>query len=167
MSSIQTSMQNYLSAAYEGQRAPSPGDLVVTKMAQSAIDAGQGVKQGTADEQCDLPSASGDVTGLPNLGIAIYDESLPNAWPPGTSNCYPAGQAVSILRRGRIWVYVEEAVTPASTPYMRYASGAGGSKVGRFRASADTATAAAFPGSRFVTSAGAGALALLEINLPQ
>ena len=104
------------------------------------------------------------MTGLPFLGVTIYDPSKDVAWPPGTTVPYPIGQAVSIMRKGRVWVWTEEAVTPASTPYCRYAAGAGGTVIGRFRASADTATAAAVPGARFMTTAGAGSLVLLEIE---
>lgn len=163
--SRQTSMTNNPGKAYEGLREAADSDVVVSYVAQAALDAGQGVVQGTADNQCTLPAAAGDVTGLPNLGIASYDPSKPNNWPAGVANAYPIGQVVNVLRKGRVWVYVEEAVTPASTPYERHTTGSF-TKIGRFRASNDTNTAAAFPRARFVTSAGIGGLALLEINLP-
>jgi hypothetical protein len=139
---------------------------IISKVAQAALQAGQGVIQGTADEQAQLPAASGDITGLPFLGVAVYDPSKMTNWPSGNTTAYPAGQAVGILRKGRVWVYTEEAVTPADAPYCRYASGGGGSVLGRFRKSADSSSAAALPSgkARFMTTAGAGSLVLLELS---
>jgi hypothetical protein len=79
----------------------------------------------------------------------------------------PPKYAVSVLTKGRIYVVVEEAVTPASAVFVRFAAGVGGTQLGAFRASADTATASAAPaGWRYRSSAAIGGIAELELNLP-
>lgn len=115
---------------------------------------------GDADGTIRAPAATGEVTAFNPRGITIYEASSPN-------NPYAIGDMVSLLKRGRIWVAVEEAVTPASTPFVRFAAGGGGTVLGGFRASADTATAVALPGAKYLTTqATIGGLALLEVNFP-
>lgn len=115
---------------------------------------------GDADNTVRAPAATGEVTGFNPRGVTIYEASSPN-------NPYAIGDVIGLLKRGRIWVATEEAVTPASTPFVRFAAGAGGTVLGAFRASADTATAVALPGAKFVsTQATPGGLVLLEINIP-
>ena len=101
------------------------------------------------------------------LGIAVHspanEQSLVGTPNPG----YKITKAMSILRRGRVYVRVEEAVTPASVPHVRFEAGGGGTRLGAFRASTDTATAEPLGAEfRFKTAAGAGELAVLEISLP-
>ena len=65
-------------------------------------------------------------------------------------------------------VIVEEDVTPDDDVFFRH-SGAGASPeaIGRFRTDADTANADQVNSARWLTSAVAGGLAVLGINLPQ
>lgn len=168
--SIQTSMTTTPAAAYAGmvsETVPGFKDLISKVSANASITNGVFVIQGASDDgECDLPSASGDVTaGIKGLGVAIFDPTLMTTWPPGTTSPYPVGQAVAVLRRGRIWVAVEEAVNAGDQAYVRYSSGGGGTQLGAFRKSADTATAAALKGSRYMTTTTGAGLALLEINL--
>jgi hypothetical protein len=79
---------------------------------------------------------------------------------------YAVGDAVNLLSRGRIYVPVDQTVTPADTPHLRYTAGAGASVVGSFRKDTDSGKAMALTGCRFVQGATAGGLAILEINLP-
>jgi len=72
---------------------------------------------------------------------------------------------VPVRRLGRIWVLVEEAVSNGNQAYVRFASGAGGSQLGAFRKSADTATAAALPNAYYRSNALAAGYAVLELQL--
>jgi hypothetical protein len=102
------------------------------------------------------------------LGIAIQDHTLPQASPVANGGI-PQNFMGSLVSRGEVWVQVEQAVTPSSPVFTRFnAVGATGTNpaVGRFRTDADTARAVAVPNARFLTSAAAGGLALLEINIP-
>jgi hypothetical protein len=163
---FQTSVSQDPAKAYEGQVENPESAEIITKVAEAALDSGLGCKQGADDKGCLGVSGATDVTGRGFLGITIYDPSKCPTWPSGVTKPYPIGQLVSILRRGRIWVFVEEAVTPASAPFCRITANGGNTVLGRFRASADGGNAEAMSASRFVTSAGAGGLALLEVNLP-
>jgi hypothetical protein len=68
-------------------------------------------------------------------------------------------------RRGRIWVLAESDLARWTNPFVRFASGAGGTSLGGFRADADTATAAVNTNIIVLTDALAGNLVLLEIDL--
>lgn len=147
-----------------------PGELADTgftdklsRLLTVAASAGLAVvfKAGDKDSQVRPPDATGQVTG-PNLsGVVIYDPAAVNA--PNA-----IGDSVSVLKRGRIWVSVEEAVTPASPVFIRFAAGTFPT-LGAFRASADTSTAVAVPNGamKFITTqATIGGLVLVEVNLP-
>ncbi|HSN27178.1 MAG TPA: hypothetical protein VLT45_12860 [Kofleriaceae bacterium] len=169
---VQTTIQQDPNIAYEGMVSESnPFGLdIITKIVQTAtgVSAGRFCAQGTADNQCVLPGASTDITGPAALGFAIYDPSKPTNWPPSaTTVAYPQGQACPLLRKGRIWVVTEQAVTPADPVYVRYAAGSF-SVLGRVRKDADTASAAALGTgvAKFCTTqATIGGLVLVEINL--
>lgn len=102
------------------------------------------------------------------LGVLIQDHTHPQATPIANGGV-PSNAMASIVSQGEVWVQVEQAVTPSSPVFARFnAAGATGTNpaVGRFRIDADTARAVAVPNARFLTSAAAGGLALLELNLP-
>lgn len=136
------------------------------RVAEVAIQAGLFVCQGTADGQCKLPTSSGECAK--GLGIApafpANDSRFPSGGTPGVT--YQIGDTVEAVI-GQAWVTVEEAVNAQDAVYVRYDTGSGGSQKGAFRKSADTSTAAAVTGARYLTSASAGGLALVAINLPQ
>jgi hypothetical protein len=78
---------------------------------------------------------------------------------------YAATDPVPVLRRGRIYVTVEQAVTSDDLVYVRII--ASGTYVrGGFRKDADTDKAARWTAANYVTSAAAGGVAVVEINLP-
>lgn len=162
---IQTTVSNDPTIAVEGMFAEGGPRDIISKKAAVAIMNGRFVTQGTADDQCKLPTVTGDVTGKP-LGLAVYDASLTPAWPASTGEPYPIGSGVSILRKGRAWVKVEEAVAPFDPVFVRFAAGGGGTALGAFRKSADTATAVQLPGAVYLTTALANGLAVVEFNLP-
>lgn len=133
---------------------PNAGNIPFGRfVAQSAINPGR----------CYLPVASTDITSIKSAaGVAVRSDSIEN----GDDEGYPLNEAVEVLSAGVVWVPVEEAVTPASDVYVRYAARGLNTELGTFRTDSDSSTAAALPSARWLTSAGAGELALLEINLP-
>lgn len=82
-----------------------------------------------------------------------------------------AGDMLSILRRGVIWVVTETAVTAAnlylpSQVKMRVLASGGNTQLGAFRgptADADADSTATVVGARWLSAASAGGLAMLEI----
>lgn len=165
MTTLQTSADFDFPLSAPGVLKGSPIS-VHTRVAEVAIQAGVFVCQGTGDGQCKLPAASGDVAK--GLGIApafpTNDSRFPAGGSPGVT--YQIGDKVEAVT-GQVWVIVEEAVAPMDDVFIRYADGSGGTQKGAFRSSADTSTAAALTGARYLTTAAIGGLALVEINLPQ
>jgi len=71
----------------------------------------------------------------------------------------------SFMRRGRVWVEVEEAVTPASVVRVRVVADTEG-PVGRFADTADTGKTVVLKSARFLgTTTAAGQLVLVEFDL--
>lgn len=79
---------------------------------------------------------------------------------------YAQEDAVNVVTKGRVYVLVDQTVTPTDTPYVRYTAGAGNSVRGSFRKDADTDKAVVASRCRFLEGATAGGFALLEVNLP-
>lgn len=112
------------------------------------------------DDFCRLPRLSTDLSGNLALGIAHRDSSkAPNA------NGYADGSIIPILRKGRVWMIAEDAVSAGGAVYVRYSAGAGEYQ-GAVRSDADGSDAAVLSGARFYSSAGAGELVIVELNLP-
>lgn len=116
---------------------------------------------GDKDLQIRATAATGEVTDNRARGVTVFMPFAPNA-PNAVGDC------ITYMKKGRIWVNVEEAVTPASPVFVRFAAGAFPT-LGAFRASDDTASAVALPNgsAKYITAqATIGGLALLELNLP-
>lgn len=160
----QTSYAVNMSAAFAGMLYDiDPTKDVMSYLANAAIPFGVCVKRVSGqDGQCDLPGSAGD--DLVGVAIASMTKEVPLGGGTQTVG-YAQFDSVPVLRHGRIYVAVEESVTPASSVFVRYASGAGGSQLGAFRASADTSTAVAWTKARFLSSASAGGIVVLEINI--
>lgn len=102
-----------------------------------------------------VPAASGDVTGIYSAaGIVLSDNYVAGG---RTSSAAKAPHMVNIMRKGRVYVPVLEAVTRQTQAYVNYATG-------QFTAVGGT-NAAALNGAVFITSASAGNLAIVEINI--
>lgn len=142
----------------------------------SAIRYGAAVVQGTNDNQARYPD-SADVLGNGAVtakfrGIVIREHvreggraALASPVGDGETSYANAGETLSLATTGRIWAIAEAAVTPNDPVFYRHASGAGGSLLGALRNDADTATANEIQNARWVTSAGAGELAVIELSV--
>lgn len=167
---MQTAYTQALAVGRAGMLADNgPRDVISKNASASVVPFGVAVVQGAADNECALPAASTDVTGQGKLlGLALVDMSVESQALGGSQTVpeYLQGQMVAVLKKGRAWVTVEEAVTPASPVFVRFATGTG-TQLGAFRASADTATAVQAAGWRYITTqATPGGLAQVELNLP-
>lgn len=121
---------------------------------------------GLSDDRAHLPQATGDITTVGSFaGIAVHTHAVEQN-KGGINNLgYEPQSAMSLMRRGRVYVEVEDAVVKGGLPFVRFVAAAS-EQLGAFRSDADTSDAVALPNARFVTSAGAGELAIVEINLP-
>lgn len=82
---------------------------------------------------------------------------------------YPVREAINVMRRGRCAVRVLDAVTPLSQVFVQHTGVDAGKFRGAANASATALTGAAGTingGIAFASSAPAGGLAILDINLP-
>ena len=137
-------------------------DVVSAVNNTQAVPFGVAMVQGTLDNECHLPASAGDLAKT--LGVSVLVQTKEQALVTSIVN-YPVGSDVSILRKGRVWVQVEEAVVAFSPVFVRFAAGSG-TQLGAFRASADTATAGQISGCVYRSSAAAGGFAVVEFNLP-
>lgn len=169
---MQTTYQKIPDPSFQGMLADN-GLHDVASAAYEAKAAGSapfgvGMVVGSSDAQCALPSGANDVF----LGVAAHRFIA-----PGTvgSNAFTGEQGiedtqtVDALRKGRIWVVVEDAVDPGDSVFVRHtANGAGKLQLGAFRG-ADNDGGKAIDVSAFCawrsTTTGAG-LAVLEVNAP-
>lgn len=119
----------------------------------------------TSDQAVRLPTASGDVTGFAGKGVVLADNYAKIARTDASGNpSHRARTMIPVMRKGHVYVIVEEAVTEGQQAFVRYA--AGGLGLGSFRASTGTSEAAALPAAVYIRSASANGLAVLELNLP-
>lgn len=117
-----------------------------------------------ADNECRLPTAAADI-GDRTFGVAAGDHGLQGDCCEPFAG-YPDGSAISVLRKGTIWVICEDALTTVGKDvYVRYAAGSGGSELGSVRSDADGSTAAILNGASFRGKCEAGGLVKLELNL--
>jgi len=115
----------------------------------------------TADDSstCELPDATGEVTGGRTVGIALR--------PASGATSYASGETVTIGTNGEFWVVAEDTgVIAGINPFVRFAD-AGTYGLGSIRVDADTSDAVALPNA-VVTSdtVSAGDLVRVWINGP-
>jgi hypothetical protein len=129
---------------------------------------------GSFDFAVRSPRLTGDITGGLQFGVVLraYDnEQLPASVGSSydTAITLDAHYVHNVLRSGRVLVKVEQAVVKGTdSVFVRFASGSGGTVLGSFRKDADTSTAVALPAgsAKWLTSASANGLAVLELNRP-
>jgi hypothetical protein len=129
----------------------------------TSIAYGLFVKKGTADNQFKLPTAAADKI----IGVLAHTHSINTLGLGAADEPIALKDVVNVLTRGAVYVYVEEAVTPADPVYVRIADGvadAERTQKGAVRKSSDTNTAVLVRGARFLSSAAADELALVEFD---
>lgn len=106
------------------------------------------------------------VTAADFVGVCQYEAGKEPAETDATATPaeYADGATLPILDEGQIYVTTEEACDPTSTVYVRIGAGSGGSQMGAFRASADSATAVALSNCRYARVSGVGGLNVLEVR---
>lgn len=158
-----TSVKQAIGAAIAGMLADTKLveiDSFVSEEASAEIPFGVMVKQGTADNGALKLTATSNKL----VGLVVHDHSYAKDTELGSTGLKPK-TTLRVMTKGRAWVTVEEAVTPASAVKVRAV--AGGSEVaGAFRDTADSTDCidiSAF--ARYLTTAGAGELALLDLDM--
>lgn len=144
---MQTTYDEKMDVAVVGQLVDCTNRRVESKYAEGAIDAGDAVQIGTADDQ--VLTATTAV-----YGVAIQHPTLTMSDDTGLA-AYAEFDGVSLLTNGRIWVAVDGAVAIGGQAYWDVAAQAFNS----------TATDNFIVnGGKFVTSTSGAGLAILEIK---
>jgi hypothetical protein len=152
-------------AAFEGQIADSAFGDVVSRLAEGAVPFGKFVCLGTnKDTQCKLPAAAADITDVKKrLGVSVRSHAIESA-PAVALPTYPDKAEVSVLKKRRIYVKVEQAVVATDDVYVRFV--AGGNGLGSFGNTAGAGPdRALLADARYVKAAGANEMAILELDL--
>lgn len=171
----QTSYAEQFTVGQLGQLADQGFTDKVSRYSAAVIPFGRLVALDTNPGKVKLPAAATDILDAnsesrPVEGIVIstqaIQEQATNTLGVANANvpAYPIGYNFSVLRKGRVWVWAEEAVTPADQVFVRHTA-AGNNKPGNFRQDADTANAALLKGARFMSTTTGAGLVLVEINL--
>lgn len=159
---IQTSFASAPARGIAGDYASAEDPRVtISRLAEVAIAQGLVVTQGTAPPaesyghpgQCKIPTSEAEVTAA--LGVALRNLAKEGA-------DYAAEDAVSIARKGVVWVYCEDAVDYGDPVYVRVTAGVG-ETAGMVRSDGDSGDAFVLPGAEFretITGAGLVPVAL-------
>lgn len=118
-----------------------------------------------------VAKVSGDANGVEQpdsgsaviAGVACRDQA--QEYDSGNENSFPALSNVPVMRRGQVYVYCEEAVTPDDDVYVRHTANGGLTILGAFRTDSDSSNALALTTARFLTSASSGGYAVLDLNI--
>lgn len=141
--------------AVAGMQADMNPSEINSYNATVALDFGLMVSKVAGDDDgAELPTAS----TADMIGVTVRDLTK-------VSGDYQIGDAASVMKKGKVYVKVEEAVTPDDDVFVRFANGAGGTVKGIFRTDADTATAVQVTNAKFMTSADAGGVAVIDLSL--
>jgi hypothetical protein len=115
----------------------------------------------TSEGKAAHPSA----TGQKPLGVVMHSHATVSK-EDGLDAGYATKETANVLRKGYIWVVIEETVAIGDAVFFRHTAGGGGTKLGAFRNDADTATADAITNARWVKGGTqAEGIALLELGI--
>jgi len=151
--------------AYEGQRVDLGNTDIHSFLAEgSAIGFGKFVVLGTdAETQAILPAVSADITDAKKVaGVVVRSLTLENPL-SGNAGEHAEKDMMSVIRKGRIYVKMEEAFDPTDAVYVRYA--AGGNGVGSCGVSTGTSERALLANARILNSGSADELAVIDLSL--
>lgn len=167
---IQTTFNQYFNPAKLGEIYDNRTKVAESYIAEDLIRFGQAVVVGTdPDRQVLTPSATGEV--FMGISVALWQiEQQLTTYPTTSSGLYPAKSVAGILRRGAIWVRVNQDVEINDPVYFVF-SDADSTKIGNFRKDdgvvlPGSEIADLIPYAIFRKAAKAGELAVVEINMP-
>jgi len=81
---------------------------------------GHFVTKGTEDDEVRAPTASGDITDVKlGRGVVVRTQAIESNDDSDDPH-YSIGETINVLRKGRVWVQVENAVTPEDAVYVRH-----------------------------------------------
>lgn len=159
---MQTQVDVFMNPGLPGQVADIGPSDIVTRINAGAAAQGFGVfvTAGPVQGQALPPALAVDITGIGALGVVVRSHTQPR------TEGYQPTDPMPVMKKGRIWVTVEDAVAAEAAAFVRFVIGVPGQVLGAFRSNVDGGNAAALPNAKFVTTqAVAGGLALLDLNI--
>lgn len=173
MSLPQTSYSNVPSEALLGKVDQCSDEDKISRVASEALPYGVFVFQNAAPGSTGLSpgtvkkivDAKADMVGI--LGVSVYEAARSPYTAPGTAYDsggadYASGEDVAILRRGRIWMWTENAATQGNAVYVR-CTAASGKPNGQVR-DGTAANFVAHGTAVFMTSTSGAGLVLVEVK---
>ena len=171
--SFQIDYPETMGAAYPGMLVVK--GFVASYSAETPVRYGAAVAlaeaTGDGERQCVMIDAANDTF----LGVAIREhvrqgDLAPLATKDGDGETFyvPATDTVSVLRRGQIWVVADVDLTPSDPVFVVHEGNAGDTTPrGNFAKTIapNGGVAVAVPNARYMTTAVAGEVILLELNL--
>jgi hypothetical protein len=167
----QTAYLNEPTVPGVGVLADNGDNDVVSRYSAAVIPFGRFLSYNAAEGKVKLPAAAGDLDAVDLEGVAVATQAIEDQ-PVNTLGvadadvpAYPNTMAINVLKRGRIWVYSEQAVTPLLAVFVRHTA-SGDDKPGNFRVDIDTANAVDISAkARWVSVTTAAGMALLDLRL--
>ncbi len=155
---VQTSYDSEHAEGFVGQFADLQLTNVFSRSVETAeIDFGLAVVRGTADDQCILPSA----TGQSFLGITA--RTIAGTADTAGDRKYQVGESANILDEGVIYAICEDGCVPGDDVFFRHTTGTG-TVIGALRTDADTATADQIPNAVWETTTAAGEIGRVKFK---
>lgn len=142
--------------------AGAPHDIVSRANIVDDIPFGVAVADIAGDEgTIQLPASSGaKICGIAQRSLTVEENAA------SVENAYPAKSMCAVVKKGRVWVTVEKAVTVDDSVFVRHTANGGNTQKGAFRDDNDSGNALQITNARFITSTSGAGLAVVEINLP-
>lgn len=153
----QTSVTLYGDAAFNGMLADLSDNDIGSFAAEGVVAIGRTVRRGTNREKQVVQSTTAVGQGALVFGVALHDHAR-EATAQGVAQ-YATTEAVSVLRRGRVWVQTNDAVVAGSVANLHLATGTFTDEAVGAGIEALTLVQA-----RFETSTTAAGLAIVELK---
>ena len=120
---MQTEFNRYPELGQAGLLADNGPKDMLSRAAEGVLPFGRFCTLGTdKDLQVKLPSQATDITTALNaMGVSVLDQRYVQN-PALLSAGLADKESLDVLRKGRIFVQVDQAVTPSSAVYVRYAA---------------------------------------------
>jgi hypothetical protein len=163
---MQTTYSNVPGAAFAGMLGDSKPADILSRALGGSVNVGFGLmlEYGATPTTEAAPLADGATLG-DLVGVTVHRHTQDRASLTGTHGITP-NSTMDLLRKGRVWVVVEEAVTPGDAVFVRHTA-AGLEVKGAFRNDADGGDAVDISTkARWESTTTGAGIALLDLNLP-
>lgn len=152
--------------SYAGMLADSGNNDIISRALGGAADSPFGVMVAYGADpakECVAPADGAAIAAL--MGVTVHKHTPDRASLSGTEGLTPDSM-VDVIRKGRVVVVVEEAVTPGDAVFVRHTA-AGAEVKGAFRTDADGGDAVDISTkARWESTTTGAGLAILDLNLP-